>query len=250
MNNLIEIKELSKGYKDSTGYTKVLFENLSFCIDQKKVTTILAPAGSGKSSLLKIIAGLELQSTGDVIDNQVSKIYIPSADSTFPWLNVRDNISYSLKNVSEAEIDDAVAFVGLEGYEDHFPHPASKGFHLRIAIARSIIRKPDLIILDEPFESVKPLVRQSLIDLVIKINREFGIAILIASTNIGRSVFISDKLFLMRKNPGEIVNEFNISYTGQRNINLYSSDEYLEMKNSLEEKIRDFAGLNEYEFTI
>lgn len=250
MENIIQIKDLKKEYTDSTGYTNVLFSGLNFIVEKNKITSILAPTGSGKSSLLKIVAGLEAQTTGEIIPGELNTAFIPSFDSIFPWLNVKENITYNFSEGLQPDIDSAINFAGLDGYEDHYPHPKSSGFILRVALARSILRKPDLILLDEPFETVKPSVRQDLMELVRRISTELGITILIASANIGRSIFMSDKLFVMRKNPGEIVEAFDINLDRVRNKKLFSSEEYISWKNRVEDTIEKISGLNEYEFTL
>ncbi len=250
MKNLIEINGLTKEYKDSTGYTNLLFRGLDFAVEEKKITTLLAPVGSGKSSMLKVIAGLEPQTAGEINSNFKCSIYIPTDSSIFPWLDVNSNIKYNLPNVSETELQDALQFTGLDGYEDHIPNPKSKGFQLRTALARAIVRKPDLIILDEPFDIIKPSVRQLLVELVIRINRELGIAILMTSTNISRAILVSDKLIVMRKNPGEIIGEFEIGLDADRTLALYESAEFKSIKSNVEETIKSVRDLNEYEFTL
>ncbi len=203
---IINIESISKKYSDISGYTIQLFENISFDIERDKITTLLAPKGAGKSTLLKIIAG---------IDNFANKptgkrIYIPTKPSSFPWLSVRENILFNLKNVEKNNLKSIVKFVGLEGYEDHFPNNRSIGFRFRISLARAIINNPELILIDESISKL-PLKRKlELYILLRRVISEKGIPILYSTSLVSEAIRLSDKIILMDQLPSKIVSEKTI----------------------------------------
>lgn len=99
----LEIKNLSKEFVDETGFKNKLFQNISFKIDKSSITTLLAPTGSGKTSFLKIISGLEKPTNGETVNENSNIIFIPSAPSSFPWMTVEENIQFVLNEKSNVK---------------------------------------------------------------------------------------------------------------------------------------------------
>jgi len=248
--NLIEIKDLSKDYLDDIGFNVHLLEDVSFSISEGKITTLLAPTGAGKSSLMKIIAGLEKSTSGEIKDNTKNRIFIPSGPSSFPWLNVIDNIKFHLKEVDDSEIQRIISLVGLEGYEDHFPNNKSLGFRFRVSLARTLAHNADLLIIDEPFIKMRNEVKFLLFSVLRKISVSENKTILFATTNISEAVYLSDKIYLMNKNPGKVVNEFNINVEESARDNLYKSDQYFEIRKEIEEGIKKITEHQLLNFSI
>jgi ABC-type nitrate/sulfonate/bicarbonate transport system ATPase subunit len=200
---IIKIDSISKKYSDSTGYVVQLFENISFEIE--KVTTILAPTGTGKSSLLKIIAGIDEGEKSVTTKN----IFIPQKPSSFPWLNVKENITFNNK-IAAKELKDIIKLVGLEGYDDHFPNNNSIGFRFRISLARAIANNPDLLLIDESLTKLTPKRKLELYALLRKVALEKGIPILYATSSITEAIRLSDKIVLMSQNPTKVVTQKTI----------------------------------------
>jgi len=249
LSRLFEIKNLSKEFTDSTGFVNKLFFDLNFSFTEG-ITTILAPVGSGKTTLLKIIAGLQNPTSGNVLTESESLIFIPSQYSIFPWLNVKDNIIYDLKDIDVREFKRVIEIVGLDGYEDHFPKSINSGFVFRVALARSIIRKPDLILVDEPFTDLNPTVLIKILQLVRKIWETESIPVLVGTTNISSALFLSDKIFLMQKNPGAIIYETDVKFNSGRDINLFNQPDFIEKKLKLESEINSLESSKLHKFIM
>lgn len=210
---MIEIINLSKEYVDKYGYKKILFQNLSFSLKENEISSIIAPIGAGKSSLLKIIAGLEKPTSGEVkCKNTNPLIFIPTEPSSFTWLNVKENISFELSDFDDSKIEQLIALVGLEGYENHIPHNKSLGFRFRISLARALARNPLAVLLDEPFTRTDPQTRSELYLLIKDVNKKLGTAFLLATTNITEAIFLSNRIYLMKKNPGEIFKAIDVDF--------------------------------------
>ncbi len=222
---MTRIKNISKVIQPSQGFNTVLLSDITFKIPSRQVASLIAPVGSGKSTLLRIIAGLETPTDGQVLfENSEKTVYIPSEASSFPWLNVYDNISFGLDHSNDAEIKELIKFVGLEGYDSFFPDNKSFGFRFRISLARSLAHKPDLILLDEPFNLMDIKTKLELYNLISEVNKSRGITFLLATSNISEAIFLSDTLFLMRTSPAEIISEIEIDLPSIRDASLLSSE--------------------------
>lgn len=236
---MIEIKNLSKEYSSDIDFRTVVLRNISFKIPVGKIASIIAPTGSGKSVLLKIISGLEEQTSGDVINPTEGKIiFIPSAPSSFPWLNVFENVKFGLDKWDEKNIKDLINLVGLEGYDTFYPDNKSLGFRLRIALARSLAHNPFLILLDEPFTQMDVQTKNELYILIRVINKIKGIGFLLATTNLTEALFLSDRICIMKKNPAEIHSEMDIDLPTNRNESTFFSDRFHQLRIQIEESFK------------
>ena len=239
----MKFENFSKTYTDKVGYKIQLLRNISVNIDENQIVSILAPIGAGKSSLLKIIAGIEKPNEGKPEQNNEKIIFIPSEPSSFPWFSVKENLKLVSEKITENELMGIISLVGLKGYEDHRPHNKSLGFRFRISLARVLILEPDLIVLDEPFDKMKPETKDEIYSLIIKINKEEGQRILLATTNISEAIFLSDKIYLMKKNPGEIIDEISLDEE-KTPAKIY------QLRKEIEEKFRKILDREYFEFKI
>ncbi len=247
--NILKVENLSKEYTDQVGYIIHLLENISFSINEKEFVSILAPQCSGKTSLLKIIAGLEKPSTGKIFSENKKIFFIPSKPSSFPWLNVFDNISFNSK-MNEKEISEIIKLVGLTGYEDHFPHKKSEGFRFRISLGRALANNPDLLIIDEPFNNLYDKTREEIYLLLRNIFNLKKISIVFGTTNITEAIFLSDKIYLMKKNPGEIIEKLKVDLLEKRELSLLESDQFQSSRNQIEDIFKNKLESKLYHFSV
>jgi ABC-type nitrate/sulfonate/bicarbonate transport system ATPase subunit len=198
---------ISRYYKGEAGSKKFVFENLNFTIKQEnQITSILTPFSKGKTTLLRILSGLDDDYTG-IFLVKGKKLYnklpfIPEKPASFPWLNVSGNIKLILAinrkkdEISHIQLQDIINLVGLEGYEDHFPHNISYGFRFRISLARALAVSPEIILLDDPFKQMDSETKNELLILIKKISVENNIKFLMASSNITDVAILSDIILL------------------------------------------------------
>lgn len=232
---MLEIKNVSKNFTDKFGFSINLLKNISFTVPDGKVCSIIAPSGSGKSTLLKIISGLENASDGEIANHNAEKIiYLSSEPSSFPWLNVIENIRFGINDKSTLDIKKIIDIVGLDGYETHYPHSKSLGFRFRISLGRSIAHKPSLIVIDEPFTKMDEETKSELYFLIRKVSKEYKISFLFATTNISEALILADKVYLMKKNPGEVFQNIEIVFHDERNINIIMSEEFIKLRTQIE----------------
>jgi iron(III) transport system ATP-binding protein len=219
--------------------------DLSISIEKGELVSLLGPSGCGKTTLLRMVAGFETPTSGEIflrdrnltdIAPQKRNIGIVFQDyAIFPTMNVFNNIAYGLKvkKFSKEEIADLVAeyleLVGLTGYEKRMPSQLSGGQQQRVALARALVIKPDVLLLDEPLSNLDAALRLNIRKEIRKIQQTLGITTIFVTHDQEEALSISDKVFVMRQGelmqggtPEEIyrkpVNDFVAGFIGKSNI--------------------------------
>ena len=237
---MIEVKNITKVFPDELGANRVLLNDISFIVPDEQITSIITPEFAGKSTLLKIIAGLENPTGGSIVNSTGGiKVYIPSSPSSFPWLNVGQNIMVGNKSKSNVIKSEFINLVGLEGYENYRPHNSSIGFRFRISLARALAQRPALILLDDPFKLMKQESRKELYFLVKEINKTTKTAFLFATSDITEALILSDRIILMKKGPLEIIQAQIPGIPVSEDLILNNSENFLKIKNQIELFLRN-----------
>lgn len=199
-NKIISFDKVSKVYEP--GGEPALRE-VSFSVTAGEFVCIIGPSGGGKSTLLKIIAGLESASSGSVFKpDNVSMVFQTGA--LFPWLNVFENVALGLrlKHLPETKIrSQSLAYIEmmkLGGMEEKYPRELSGGQSQRVGIARALAVDPAVLMLDEPFSALDPQTTEELHEDVIKVWRETKKTIVMVSHLIEEAVSLADRIFLIR----------------------------------------------------
>jgi len=237
---LIKIDNLSKSFPAEAGLKINVLQDITFNIPKSEkgiITTILAPFGSGKSTLLKIISEIIKPDSGEINFNETNKIIplIPEKPSSFPWLNVKENIEFILNQHNEnQDVNRIISLVGLSGYENHYPHNKSIGFRFRISLARALAVNPSLILIDDSFKMMKAESRGEIYDLLLNLSLNLKQNFIIATTNLIEAVRLSDKIILMSKKPGRIIKEFNLSGEDRLKIADHKSEIFTAIKSEIE----------------
>jgi len=232
---MIEVKNINKVILDELGMKQVLFQEISFDIPVGKITSIVAPEYSNESILLKIISGLENSTSGSIVNDSAGRIiYIPSLPSSFPWLNVEQNLMIGKKTNSNISTNSFINMVGLEGYEKYRPHNSSIGFRFRISLARALSQNPSLIILDNPFKLMKPEIRKEIYSIVKDINKSLKTSFLISTMDITEALSLADTLILMKKEPVELITLQIPNMPLSENWIINNPEKYLKIQNQIE----------------
>ncbi|MCF8262039.1 MAG: ATP-binding cassette domain-containing protein [Melioribacteraceae bacterium] len=249
--NILKLSNVSKDYIGPLGNKVHLLENIEFDLELNKSTSIIAPKGAGKSSLLKIVSGLEQPTSGEIIASEnFKKVLIPSEPSSFPWLSVFENVLFGNKKLDTDKAMEIVELVGLEGYEDHRPHNNSYGFRFRIALARALAVNPDLVVLDEPFTNMKSTTKEEIYSLVREVNSSVDCTFLIGTTNISEAIFLSEQIILVQKNPGKVFDKINIDLPFERSIDIMNDEKFIQIRNQIESKFRKLETNQLFSFSI
>ncbi|MCA0387007.1 MAG: nitrate/sulfonate/bicarbonate ABC transporter ATP-binding protein [Bacteroidetes bacterium] len=230
--SLVDVKKVSQIYgKDQKKFTAL--SDIELKINPGEFVALVGPSGCGKSTLLRIITGLQKASKGSVLYNgeklegvNPNATIVFQTFALFPWFNVIENVELALANrdipakMKTARAIEAIDRVGMDGYEMAYPRELSGGMRQKVGFARAIVAEPELLCLDEPFSALDVLSAETLRGELLELWTEGKLptqAILMVTHNIEEAVLMADRIVVMDKNPGQIINEMVVSMTHPRN---------------------------------
>lgn len=218
----VTIQKLSKTYTTNNQDLTVL-EDINLDIQAGEFISIVGSSGCGKSTLLRLLVGLESQYQGQILaagekitGTSLNRGIIFQDHRLFPWLSVKENIRVALhqSNLSRAEedklIDEHLELVKLISFKDAYPSQLSGGMNQRVAIARSLVNRPQILLLDEPFGALDALTRQNLQDELQRIWQTEKITMIIVTHDVEEAVFLGDRVVVMQPHPGRIKRIVNV----------------------------------------
>jgi NitT/TauT family transport system ATP-binding protein len=219
--SLLEIDHVSKSFVHHTGTLNVL-DDITFVVKENSVVSLLGPSGCGKTTLLRIIAGLEKPDAGAV----ESKWMGSESDAHFgmlfqsptllSWRTVIENVRLPFelgtpaRAVDEESIAEVIEAVGLNGFENYLPNKISGGMQARVALARALVLRPPMIILDEPFAAVDMITRSSLCTLLVEVLHRFSSSALVVTHSLTEATLLSDRVLVLSERPAKIVGSVDI----------------------------------------
>ncbi|WP_325536759.1 ABC transporter ATP-binding protein [Sporomusa sp.] len=221
------IRQVSKVYPGPSA-TKSL-EEINLTIRDGEFLCILGPSGCGKSTLLEILAGLQQPTSGEIFFNQ-EKLQTPNPKlgfvfqdpSLYPWRTIADNVALGLeikgiaKTERKARAEKYLAMVGLQGFENKYPHQLSGGMRQRAGIARALVNNPEVLLMDEPFGAVDHLTRLQLQNDLLDIWQAEKKTVVFVTHDVSEAVFLADRVVLFTPRPGKIKRNFAIKNTRPR----------------------------------
>ena len=247
----LSIRGLHKVFRDKER-TVIALDEVGFDLVENEFATLVGTSGCGKSTLLSIVAGLETQTSGEVlVDGR--PVTGPGRDrgmvfqtyTLFPWLTVRKNVEFALRAepLSKAERSavarENLVLVGLEGFADAYPSQLSGGMRQRVAIARALSYKPKVLLMYEPFGALDAQTRQLMQELLTRVWEEHRLTVLFVTHDIDEAVFLSDRVLLMTARPGRIKEDVRIDLPRPRTFGLLTTPEFFEVKSRLLASVRE-----------
>ncbi len=214
--------------------------------------SIIGPSGCGKSTLLNVVAGFVKPSEGGVtVDGRPTEK--PGADrgmvfqqySLFPWLTVRKNVEFGLKQKGmvkshrEAAARTLLGLAGLLSFENHYPDQLSGGMRQRVGIVRALATSPQVLLMDEPFGALDAQTRVVMQQILTNIWQKFRLSVLFITHDIDESIFLSDTVHVMTARPGRIKATLKVSLPRPRTPEMVASPEFLKLKETLRALIRE-----------
>jgi NitT/TauT family transport system ATP-binding protein len=198
----------------------------SFNVSPGEFVTVVGPSGCGKSTLLRIASGLNPPTTGSVDVDRSSLGYVFQDATLLQWRTVQRNVELlaELEGVNKAErrqqVAEAIALVGLQGFESKYPKQLSGGMKMRASLARSLVLEPKVFLFDEPFGALDEITRERLNDELLALFQRKGFASLFITHSIYEAVFLSTRVLVMSARPGRIVGDFTIPFSYPRSPEL------------------------------
>ena len=195
----IELRGLKKTYAIEGGAMEVL-RGLDLALEAGAITVVLGKSGCGKTTLLRLVGGLEAPDAGEIRFSGPQKAaYVFQEPRLMPWLNVRDNIQFGLsrREINPEETRRIIATVGLAGFERAFPAQLSGGMQQRVALARALAYRPSFIMMDEPFAALDHFTRESMQQELLRVRRETDASILFVTHAIDEALTLADRIVLL-----------------------------------------------------
>jgi NitT/TauT family transport system ATP-binding protein len=223
---MLEVRRLSKIFFEQNDPRKpglVALYNISLALRKNEFVSLLGPSGCGKTTLIRIIAGLLTADRGEVLVNS-QVVNSPGRDrcmvfqqfGLLPWRTVMSNVEFGLEidGVPREErrtlAEKYLELVGLKGFENYYPHQISGGMQQRVGIARALSKKPEILLMDEPFGAVDAQTREQLQEELLKIWAQTENTVVFVTHSIDEAIYLSDRVVVMQARPGRIKEEVTI----------------------------------------
>jgi NitT/TauT family transport system ATP-binding protein len=212
---------------------------LSLSLARGEFFSVVGPSGCGKSTLLDIVAGLATPSTGAAFFEDRPIVGVPDGvgvvfqeDASFPWLTVAENIAFGLRRAgmeaaeTRRRVDYALGFMGLTGFAQARPAQLSGGMRQRVCIARTLVLRPRLILLDEPFGALDQQTRLLMGDELLKLWRETGASVLLITHSLDEAAMLSDRVGVMSARPGRFIDLVATGWPADRDSRIVSDPSF------------------------
>jgi NitT/TauT family transport system ATP-binding protein len=209
-SSVVTVREVSKAYPNGT----LALDRLSLDVDPGELLSLLGPSGCGKSTLLRLIAGLAEPSAGAIqwgdaaAQNRLGFVF--QEPTLMPWARVEDNVRLPLmlagasRRQSAARVGEAIAHVGLEGFERAYPRELSGGMRMRASIARALVTQPRVLLMDEPFAALDEITRFRLETDLAELQQRHALTVVFVTHSVFESVYLGTRVVVLSPRPGRV----------------------------------------------
>ena len=241
----IDVQELTKIYGHGRAAEVPAVSNVSFGVNRGEFVALIGPSGCGKSTILNMMAGLLPVSSGSIRINgtqvetgqtMADVGYVFQRDTVYPWRTVRRNIGYGLElaKVAEAErafeVSRIIKRAGLNGFEDAFPLTLSGGMRQRVSLMRTLIMRPRILLMDEPFGALDTHTKLDMHQLLLEIWEEEHQTVIFVTHDLGEALTLSDKIIVLSARPGRIKEIFDVGFSRPRDaVALRETSQYSQL---------------------
>lgn len=243
---VVSLAGIGKGFPNGV----LALRDLSFDVRDGEFVSLLGPSGCGKSTALRILAGLATASEGGVrwadrhppASGELSFVF--QEPTLMPWTSVAGNVRLPLRfqAVSRAEaerrVNEAIGLVGLKGFENAYPRELSGGMKMRVSIARALVTRPRLLLMDEPFAALDEITRFRLNDDLLALWSRERLTIVFVTHSVFESVYLSNRILVMAARPGRVVDELRIDTAQPRDEAFRTSSDYAAMCRQVSDSLR------------
>ncbi len=229
---LLQMSHVGKTFRGDV----VALDDMNMTVNQGDFISLLGPSGCGKSTALRIVSGLMKPTAGAIRwsggQSRDDLGVVFQEPTLMPWARVIDNVwlPFRLRGVSYNAVKDdvlkALKLVGLEKFQRAFPRELSGGMKMRVSIARAMVTRPRLILMDEPFAALDEITRQKLNNDLLALREAIGCTVIFVTHSVFESVFLSDRIVVMAARPGRVIREVQVNTPYPRTEAYRTSPEY------------------------
>jgi NitT/TauT family transport system ATP-binding protein len=245
--SVVEVSNISFSYA-----AEEVLSEVSFSVNNGEVVSIMGPSGCGKSTLLRLIAGLETPIAGRIAsqgaasgNNPKSYRFLFQDYDAYPWFTVWQNVqagSGPKPQPPDNMIAEMLSLVGLDEHRNKYPGELSGGMRKRLALARCLVRRPALLLLDEPFSSLDVDAKYSMYELVQRLWRETGCAVIMVTHELQEAILLADRVLVSTAKPMSIRETVSIPFPRPRNDSIADTPEYMQIRRQLASALRHSSG--------
>jgi NitT/TauT family transport system ATP-binding protein len=230
----------------------VALKDMHLTVNEGDFMSLLGPSGCGKSTALRLISGLihptrgKIEWEGGQSENDLGVVF--QEPTLMPWATVAQNVwlPFRLKGVSYHEVRDqileALKLVGLEKFQNSYPRELSGGMKMRVSIARAMVTKPRLILMDEPFAALDEITRFKLNNDLLELKAAIGCTVIFVTHSVFESVFLSDRIIVMAARPGRVIHELHVDTPYPRHEEFRTSTEYANHTRAASDALHEAIG--------
>jgi sulfonate transport system ATP-binding protein len=232
LSDSIDILHVSKHYPQQREAPLAVLDDINLRVRAGEFVSVLGSSGCGKSTLLRLIAGLDTDYRGEIVvagdkvrDTSLERGIVFQDHRLFPWLTASQNILAALRNAplstsqKREAVADHIALVGLKGFENAYPHQLSGGMAQRVAIARGLVNRPRVLLLDEPFGALDALTRARLQNELQRIWEQERITMILVTHDVDEALYLGDRVVTMAPRPGRIKRIVDVALPRSRDRN-------------------------------
>jgi ABC-type nitrate/sulfonate/bicarbonate transport system ATPase subunit len=250
----LTVDRLSMRFQTRRGESVTALQDISFEIKDREFAVLVGTSGCGKSTILRLVAGLHPPSAGRVLlDGRAvagpgpERGMVFQSYTLFPWLTVQQNVEFGprLRGTPPSERGAVaahyIASVGLVGFENVYPKELSGGMMQRVAIARALANDPEVLLMDEPFGALDAQTRSLMGELLLRVWGEAAKTVLFVTHDIEEALFLGDRVFVMTARPGRIREEIHVPLPRPRTVDMLTSEVFVGLKRRVMGLIREEA---------
>ncbi len=237
----VELHKVGKTYDNGV----IALTGIDFHLNPAEIVAVVGPSGCGKSTLLRLMAGLETPTTGRIVRGAAASAigYIFQEPTLLPWATAKENIALPLKlgpshHAESLSVAEALAMVRMTEFAAAYPRELSGGMKMRVALARALITKPHLLLLDEPFAAIDEIARFQLDDQLLTLWRQRQFSAVFVTHSIFEAVYLAHRVVVMSKRPGHILGEVAVEASSPRSADFRNTQDYMACCGAVTELLR------------
>ncbi|ENU37286.1 MULTISPECIES: ABC transporter ATP-binding protein [Acinetobacter] len=246
---ILEAKKLTQVFKHGKEQRTIL-NQLDLKIHKREFVCVIGPSGCGKSTLSRVVAGLDPYHSGEIlVDGQAitgtssERGMVFQGYTLFPWKTVKQNVMFGplMKGISATRAEEMarewINIIGLEKYENQYPHQLSGGMKQRVAIARALVNEPKILLMDEPFGALDPHTRQKMQRHLMDLWQNIDITIIFVTHDMDEAILLADRIVALKANPGEIKEIIEVDLPHPRGTELMNTPEFQRLRNKVDQLV-------------